>query len=311
MRNILIILAVLMSVPARADADLPSELAINDVEFIKIPAGQVWHQVPVIDPVTSFAKGSGRREVRLWTDAYYIAKFEARGRDFQRFMASGSSRFTAQYEPDGKRPSDGATQGCAVRRSDEKGYYLTEPDKDLPATHLSWDLADEFARWMGFRLPTEAEWVRAFRGDDKRMYPWGNEFPDDTYAAFQEGATQCHVQPVNAHPKGKSPFGVHNMAGNVFEYVADWYNVKFYNGLKDGDRNPVATEPLVITGLRGPKRVVRGGRWASSASEISMAGNRDSQATDEPFICYGARFAIDVTTVRRHLAAGTATILKP
>lgn len=289
-----------------ADQPLPKEVIINGVEFVLIPGGEVWFPVPHLDPVSGDALGNGLRELKLRTATYYLAKYEARARDFLRFVQLADPRARQDYEAPPKGVSGkGVDDGCGVRRN-AKGYYLVAPDKDLPVTHLSWDLANEFATWMGFRLPTEVEWVRAFRGDDKRTFPWGNDYPDDTYAAFQEGATLCNVQPVTAYEKGASPFGVRNMAGNVFEYVADWYNPEYYNRLNNGEQNPVSRTPLRTKLEPKDYRVLRGGRWASGPSELSIYGNRDLRATNEPFICYGARFAIDVDTVRKHLTAGTA-----
>lgn len=292
---------------AAPSPELPRAVTINGVEFVLIPGGEVWFPAPHLDPVTGNNAGSGMRELRLKTHTYYLARYEARASDFLRFITKAASSAAKGYEsPPRQVAANGARDGCGVRK-DARGYYLVAPERDLPVTHLSWDLANEFATWMGFRLPSEVEWVRAFRGDDKRVFPWGNDYPDDTYAAFQEGATLCNVQPVTAYEKGASPYGVQNMAGNVFEYVADWFNIKHYNQLRDGDINPVAREPQTVEGDPKPYRVLRGGRWASGPSELSIYGNRDSRATDEPFICYGVRFAVDADTVRKHLAAGTAT----
>lgn len=307
-----LLVALLMTASATAQAAeqaLPREVSINNVEFVLIPGGTVAFPAPHQDPATSQPIGTGVREVQLVTRPYYLAKYEARARDFLRFMTEGQPRHAVQYEkPPTGVAGAGAEEGCGVRKS-AKGYYLVDPSRDLPATHLSWDLANEFAQWMGFRLPTEAEWVRAFRGDDKRTFPWGDTFPDDTFAAFQEGATECNVQPVTAYEKGRSPFGIQNMAGNVFEYVADWYSPTHYNSLKDGQLASVAAAPFDLPET-GPMRMLRGGRWASGPQELSIKGaNRDLRRTDSPFICYGARFAIDAEAVRKQLATGAAKAL--
>lgn len=307
-----LLLALLLSAGATAQAnekDLPREVSINNVEFILIPGGTVVFPAPHYDSSSGKPIGTGVREVRLVTRSYYLAKFEARARDFLRFMTEGKPRYALQYEkPPAGVAGPGAEEGCGVRKN-AKGYYLVDPARDLPATHLSWDLANEFAQWMGFRLPTEVEWVRAFRGDDNRVFPWGNMYPDDTFAAFQEGATECNVRPVTAYEKGKSPFGIYNMAGNVFEYVADWYNPEHYNSLRDGQYASVASSPFDLPET-GPMRMLRGGRWASGPQELSLKGaNRDLRRTDSPFICYGTRFAIDIDKVRKSLATGAAKAL--
>lgn len=299
------------AIAASEPTDLPREVVINGVELVLVPGGWVQHPVPNINPKTGYGQGKPFREVKVWTDTIYIAKYEARARDFLRFMTQASPRFASHYDaPPSSVTGSGAVDGCAVRKDAGGSYYLTAPLADLPATHLSWDLANEFSAWMGFRLPTEAEWTRAFRADDRRIYPWGDDYPDDTFAGFQEGATECDVQPVTAFPKGRSPYGAYNMAGNVYEYVADWYNAEYYDQLRDGMRNPLATTPHVLPGEPGPVRALRGGRWASGVGELSIYGNRDVRATDRPFRCFGARFAVDEATVRRHLAAGTAVVIK-
>lgn len=309
MKNVLCFFhAVLCVLPLAGHAaeQLPREVELNGVEFVLVPAGQVWFPAPHLDPKTGLNVDNGMRELRLHTKTFYIAKYEARARDFVRFMTEGKPVHASHYDAKDSQDADsGALGGCSVRRTGAD-YVLVAPERDLPATHLSWELANEFAAWMGFRLPSEVEWVRAFRGDDKRVFPWGNEYPDDTYASFQEGATTCNVQPVDAFAKGASPFGVRNMAGNIYEYVADWENVEHYNRLKDGDTDPVARAPYKVPSEPATFRVLRGGRWGSSPAALSIYGNRTRRAPSDPFRCYGVRFALDAAVVQRHLAAGTA-----
>ena len=298
---------------ADAGKDLPREIVVNGVEFVLVPEGWFHFSVPDRDPKTGEARRHGRLEVKAWTDTFYIGKYEARARDFVRFMNSGAARYARQYGsiPENQKWLDGETEGCSVRlNKSDNSYFLVEPQLDLPATHLSWDLANEFAAWMGFRFPTDAQWVRAFRGDDRRIFPWGNEFPDDTFAAFEEGATKCAVQPVTQYPKGRSAFGAYNMAGNVFEYVEDWLNFAYMGKLQDGVRNPRAAEPFQTSDMEKPLRMLRGGRWASGAGELSIYGNRDTQPTDEGFRCFGARFALNADAAREFIANGKATVVQ-
>lgn len=286
---------------ARAES-LPKEVVINGVEFVHVPEGEFWYAVSgghwkdIQD-----GKKPWFRDVKIWLDGFYIAKYEARGRDLLRFFKSGQARHAHQY-------ARGEADGCAVRRRPDGEYYLAEPERDLPATHLSWELADEFAKWMGFRLPTEAEWTKAARGTDRRIWPWGNEYPDDTFAGFGTN-TKCHPMPVDAFRNGISPYGAYNMAGNAMEFVADWFNEDFDVALQDGQRNPslAAAGTLANNELSGPKKILKGGRWASNADYLHVYG-RNLHHADGNFVCFGVRFAVDTATVRKHLAEGTATV---
>ncbi|HEY3326502.1 MAG TPA: formylglycine-generating enzyme family protein [Novimethylophilus sp.] len=284
--------------------DLPREIIINGVEFVLVPEGWFWYAVENGEREKAVQKGKPWfRDVKVWLDSYYIAKYEARARDLKRFLDSRDVKHRTEY-------GSGETKGCAVRRNEAGEYYLTEPERDLPATHLSWNLADEFTRWMGFRMPTEAEWVKAARGTDRRLWPWGDEYPDDTYAGFRAFGG-CTPAPVTSFSNGKSPYGAYNMAGNVFEYVADWYNEQFDLDIKDGDRNPVPAATGTLTeGIPRPVKILKGGRWASSASFIHVYA-RTTMRPDENFRCFGVRFAVDVETARTHLENGTATIVEP
>lgn len=294
---------LLGAAPARAEA-LPREVVINGVEFIHVPQGWFWHVVG-----GGHWKDIGRpgvptfREVRTWLDGFYIAKYEARASDLLRFFNSGKAQYAWQY------PS-GEAEGCSVRRRPTGEYYLGDPARDLPAANLSWQLADEFARWMGFRLPTEAEWVKAARGTDRRIWPWGDEYPDDTFALFGT-SSDCQAVPVDSYPNGVSPYGVYNMAGNALEFVADWFNEDFDVSMQDGQRNPpLATHGTLGNGeLSGQMKLLKGGRWGSNANFIHVFGRRHHRP-DSNFICFGARFAVDADTVRAHLARGTATVVQ-
>lgn len=296
---------------AGSGPSLPKEVLVNGVEFVKIPGGEFY--LPTVQRRDRRKGFNGdnlyMKDLKAVVDTFYIAKYEARARDFQRLMNEGRLAAAKDYDPRPNLGGDGATTGCAVRKDDAGKYYLVSPEIDLPATHLSWNLARDFAQAMGFRLPSHAEWTRAFRGDDRRLFPWGDAYPDDTFAAFQEGATRCNVQPVTAYPKGRSPYGVYNMAGNVFEFVADWRNVPYTDSLREGARNPVATEPWVGGQTEEPLKMLRGGRWASSVNEISIHANYDTFPPHLTFNCYGVRFALDADAVRRHLSAGTARAL--
>ena len=133
---------------------------------------------------------------------------------------------------------------------------LGEGHGDHPVDCVTSEQGQAFCQWAGKRLPTEAEWEYAARGDDERIYPWGNESPDCSRANMHfNGTAGCgtvDTYPVGSLPAGDSPFGVHDMCGNVAEFVADYFSDDYY-------ANSPPTDP------QGPKsgtaRVMRGGGY--------------------------------------------------
>ena len=140
----------------------------------------------------------------------------------------------------------------AVRARPPVYFYIRSvpPGRDhLPVTDLNWYDADRYCRWIGKRLPTEAEWEKAARGIDGREYPWGDAF--DPKKANVGDAGPGDLTPVGAYREGASPYGVMDMAGNVWEWTADWYQP--YPG---GDYQ---------SALFGEKqKIFRGGGWGGA-----------------------------------------------
>lgn len=309
LRALLLLSALLLArVAASADVSgpLPREVKLNGVEMVLIPEGWFWYTVSV-DTFKLPIRTRPYREVRVWLDSFYLAKYEARASDLLRFMNSGAASvetlakqaaLVKKWEDDikGKLPE------CALRHQPDGSWVLADPSRDLPATNLTWTIANEFAAWMGLRLPTEAEWTKGARGSDKRIWPWGNTYPDDTYGRFAGSGVDCDPAPVDAYPRGRSPYGLYNMAGNVGEYVADWVNQSFDDSLKDGVRNPpiaMHSSPILDA---VPEKVSKGGVWTTDATSIRIETRRNT----EPYWAQtrdGVRFSADVATVRAYLAS--------
>jgi formylglycine-generating enzyme required for sulfatase activity len=139
----------------------------------------------------------------------------------------------------------------------------------LPATNVPWNQATKFCQDQGKRLPSEAEWEYAARGTDGRLYPWGSTF--DSSATNSKEAGVGRLVPVGSLAKNKSPFGVLDMSGNVWEWTAD--NYKPYPGHVSGFTVP------------GDAKVIRGGSYTSDQVHVTTtARNLDHASTRSPVI---------------------------
>ena len=138
--------------------------------------------------------------------------------------------------------------------------------ENRPVIHVSWTEAVAYCEWLSqkvgfhFNLPTEAQWEKAARGNDQRKYPWGSREPDGNLANF--GLNNSKTTPVGSYPAGASPYGLLDMAGNVWEWCHDWYEAGYYKNSPHKD--PVGPNS-------GSYRVFRGGSWYFYARDLRCA----------------------------------------
>jgi len=209
--------------------------------MVHVPAGDFF--IGSSDSDAS-ADGDEKPMHSVYLHEFWIDKFEVTNEQFSRFL-----------NEEGNQKEDDVTwvnvEGEGSNIVYEAGQYSPRSGyEDHPVTYVSWYGAQSYCQWVGKRLPTEAEWEKAARGTDGRTYPWG-EGIDCDHAQYSEcdGGTV----PVRRKPKGASPYGALNMAGNAWEWVADWYQGDYYQVAPD--RNPQGPN-------QGVYRVVRGGSCA-------------------------------------------------
>jgi formylglycine-generating enzyme required for sulfatase activity len=189
-------------------------------------------------------------------DAYQIMRYEVTNRQYAQCVKNGTC------------------QGGGLEYQDDAGNILNRLNDEAYANHpvvtVSWFQAETYCQWIGARLPTEAEWEKAARGPstgsgDGRTYPWGENI-DCSLANYwgKDGGCVGDTTPVGSYPVGVSPYGVYDMAGNVWEWTSDWYDI--YPG---GDRSTF-TEVETY-------RVLRGGAWDYSGNDVRSV-NRDNGA---------------------------------
>ncbi|MFC2028635.1 SUMF1/EgtB/PvdO family nonheme iron enzyme, partial [Chloroflexota bacterium] len=229
----------------------------------------------VFVPAGDFSMGSNsgepdERPVHIvYLDAFWIDQTEVTRRMFALFVddtgyiSEAEKRGWSYTYPPGSNSERKETNNMTWRNS----VGTTSSDVDEPVIHVTWNDAQEYCSWAGKRLPTEAEWEKAARGVDSLQFPWGNSFnchsgnfDSETVVddSLIQGGSNCdpfpYLAPVGSFPSGSSYYGVMDMAGNVWEFVADWYSQDYYSiSPKNNPSGPIS----------GKYRVLRGASWNS------------------------------------------------
>ncbi len=181
---------------------------IDGREMVLVPAGEFWLGTDRTDPENTHLKIGTIKPLfrdqqprqKVYLDAFYIDKYEVTNGDYVKFIQATEYHDLPSHW-NGDTPPEGT--------------------ENLPVTNISWGEAMAYALWAGKTLPTEAQWEKAARGVDGRLYPWGNDYQKGLANMGLDGAREAVA--VGSYPSDVSPYGAFDMAGNVMEWTRSWY----------------------------------------------------------------------------------------
>ncbi|MBI4400494.1 MAG: SUMF1/EgtB/PvdO family nonheme iron enzyme [Nitrospirae bacterium] len=256
-----------------------AKLPANE-EMVRVPAG--WFLMGSTKRVDRNAYPAEFPQRRVYLDTFEIYKYEVTALQYLRFVLATDRPPLLDWRYDG-----GNFQESMVNH---------------PVMHVTWHDADAYCKWAGKRLPTEAEWEKAARGEDGRIYPWGNQMAGLTRANYGRTGLSGPVRDrperlllyppiiaVDKYQNSVSPYGVHQMAGNVAEWVADWYDTQYYATAPE--RNPKGP-------AQGTQRAFRGGGWMDSTPSVRAAQRNGADPTTK-MNWLGFRCARDSQDIQR------------
>jgi len=236
----------------------PARISASDgMAEVFIPAGEFLMGSSASDPDAYGGEGPLHR---VYLDSFWIDRTDVTNGMYARCVQQGACQ-----------PPD---RSSSYTRGD---YYEDPAYAGYPVIFVTWFDAAAYCFWAGGKLPTEAQWEKAARGNDGRTYPWGSATPDRTLLNYnvQTGDTT----PVGAYPAGASPYGVLDMAGNVWEWVADWYEPDYYS--HSSQRDPPGPD-------QGLGRVMKGGSW-NVIAQTARSAVRGRRTPDYAFDNVGFR----------------------
>lgn len=210
--------------------------------------------VEVSVPASEFLMGSDKNkdsqagddetpQHTVYQDAFWIDQTEVTNAQYARCVASGQ-----------------CTSPQSTKSDSRSSYYGVSQFANYPVIYVDWNQAQTYCAWAGRRLPSEAEWEKAARGTDGRIYPWGDTAPDQSKLNFNQD--QGDTTAVGSYPSGASFYEALDMAGNVSEWVNDWYSDSYYQ--QSPARNPPGPTSAMY-------RVVRGGSWNNYVGFVRSA----------------------------------------
>lgn len=239
-RLTMVIFTVIVLLQSLTVEALPVTKEPDPVPMVTIPAGEFLMGSP---------EGKGRDDERpqrsVYLDEFAIDQVEVTNERYMAFVKSIGHRTPPN------------PYGTGTLQS-------IEGIEQLPVVQTTWYDAKAYCTWAKKRLPTEAEWEKAARGTDGRIFPWGNEPPTAKRANFdREWEDEHTLRPVGSLPEGDSTYGVKDMAGNAREWVSDWYDADYYQHAPN--RNPQGPDK------KGVVRSIRGGSWHSPTPDITTS----------------------------------------